>query len=435
MNFTPATVLVNRVGAQLEHAALPLKSLGIRLPSFQIGDTFVPTSPEHPDGPEGILPDFAGFRLEDLLGNTAFPTDQKDAVRITHGIEPASRLAWVQCDVAMPLTRDVPLFQLAPIELWMGAPEFHGADPRRRLCERRCAADGRGLDPLALVAPRRRAGRGHHSRRCGAVRPVRPAQLRDRRAEHRGPRGLALPHGAARRRQARGDTGVVIDLLREGEGLPYGVRARLGLALPAIQSGAFSISNLSIQCFLEIAMRKGFEIAAGFSLASKDRPFNLSVLFLGGGGWLTVGAHYRPFEHTLSASLSIGIAAGASLPFDIGVASGSVYFLVSLGVEWSNGSSGGLTILLRAALSGELQILGLISVSVIIALEARYQSGGALLCVGAIRVKIKICWFINIDLSAGFTLTLAGKSPAPGPSALNAPATPQQNYVDSFGGW
>jgi len=428
---------VNRPGSQLDHIDIPLKSLGIRLPSFRIADTFQP----HLNVPSGspalklksILPDFAGFRLEDLLGDVKFPTAQSDAVRITHGLEPVTRLPWVQCDVDLPLDSNVALFQLQPVELRLERPHLwartrvgsSGFGEVRRTVEATLTATwvllvgGQPIVSLRnAVARFDETGRLRFEIAAGNV------------ALHENLRFLTDLLAAVR---PGSDSGLSIDVLRVGS-LPIGVRARLDLAAPAVQTGAFSISNLAISTFVELAARIGFEIAFGFSLASRDRPFNLSILCLGGGGWLTIGARYRVGARP-DAQLSIGLSAGASLPFDIGVASGGVSLLVSLSVEWSSGTSAGLAIVLRAMLSGELQILGIISVSLTIALEARYQSGGALVCRGILRIKIKICWFIKIDLSADFSLTLAGRG-GNGPRALkDGEAAPEQDYVNSFGGW
>ncbi len=442
VDFTPSTVLVNRTGEALEQANLPLKSLGIRLPSFRIADTFVPhLPPEVPIDLKGLLPDFAGFRLEDLLGDITLSNDLKNGVRVTHGVDTSTRLAWVQCDIDLQMDRDVPLLQLQPVLLSLRRPHLRartrvGASPSggiERTAEASISADwSLSVGGQATVTLRETTVSFDAS---GRLRFGLSAQ---NIVVHEALRFVTDLLAAAR---PGGDSGLSLEVLRaESSPLPVGVRAQLGLALPAIQTGAFSISNLSISTFIEIAVRKDFEIAAGFSLANRDRPFTLTILFLGGGGWFTVGARFRPFaEKKLGASLSIGISAGASVPFDIGVASGGVYFLVSLGVEWGSDSAEGLAIVLRVVLNGELQILGLISLQLTMALEARYQDG-SLVCTGTLRVYIKICWFIKIDIEKQFSLRLAGSPTAPdGLWSVHAFGEPERtrelDYVDSFGGW
>ena len=77
----------------------------------------------------------------------------------------------------------------------------------------------------------------------------------------------------------------------DGGSLPVGVRAVVGLALPTLAFGAFSVTNLALRSYLEIALRtSGFSVAAGLSLSSRERPFQIAILFLGGGGWFDIGS-------------------------------------------------------------------------------------------------------------------------------------------------
>ena len=225
--------------------------------------------------------------------------------------------------------------------------------------------------------------------------------------------------------------GLGVELVYDGGSLPVGVRAVVGLALPTLAFGAFSVTNLALRSYLEIALRtSGFSVAAGLSLSSRERPFQIAILFLGGGGWFDIGVRYL-VGGKATPRLSIGLAAGASLQFDIGIASGGASCLVDLGVDWTGGNP--LSIILGITLRGELQILGLISVSLVLRLEAEYRSNGSLFARGRLILKIKICWFIKIDVNVGFEFVLAAGSRRSLVLALDG-TDPIDEYLAIFGG-
>jgi hypothetical protein len=105
--------------------------------------------------------------------------------------------------------------------------------------------------------------------------------------------------------------------------------------------------------------------------------------------------------------LSIGLSAGASLPFDIGVASGGVSLLASLSVDWTTDNGGSVDFVLRVALHGEVSILGIVSVDLLLALEARYD-GSSLTCTGTLSLSIKMGWIFSIDIHTQVSFTLGG---------------------------
>ena len=188
-----------------------------------------------------------------------------------------------------------------------------------------------------------------------------------------------------------------------------------------IRAGVLGLGSLSLAHLLAA---KAVGRAAGKSYV-RDR--SIVLLFLGGGGWFGVETLYRPFgpaRDRLMARLSIGIAAGASLVFDIGVASGGVYFLVYLNVEYtySHGNND-LRITLGIVIHGEVRVLSIITVSLTLMFEASYESGGRMTCRGMLRLKIKICWCFSITVKKSVTIVLAGKSAEGQDSRFTLPGT------------
>lgn len=447
VDISPSDVLLN--GAKgfrkpVEGAVKDaLKSVGITLPTKRIAERFLPDNefmellkrPRLKD----IIGDFAGIDLEAIFSDTPFPIGNSEAIKITHGIDPSTFRPFAQADVAMQLAGDTTVFNIGPLMV-----NIVGAFFKART---RMAADPGG----------------------GVKREVQASIKADWRLTIAGQRVMTIKNstlnfddtgkikfdmGAKDVELAEvlrfitdllgtvggGDkSGLSFELVRQGV-LPVGARATLKLSLPALQTGAFSVSNIALNAFFELMLADGqFQLAVGLGVSSKERPFNLSILCLGGGGWLTVRALYRPMAaagQKFAGMVSIGISAGASLPFDIGVASGGVFFFVSVGVEFIvGGGQGSLTMLLRVSVMGEVCVLGIISIGILIALEARYGNG-SLVCTGELRVKIKICWCFTLSVSTSFTMQLAGSSGGSSADKMLAPPSIEQcvkNYMESFG--
>ncbi len=423
VHFTPTKALVG--GAEKA-----LKALALQWPTGGFGETLLPDYQALAKSLlRDIFPDFAGINLSNLLKDVSFPGGQADAVKIRHGFDSASKQAWVELNVAVEKA-SAPLFNINPVCLELRRVKF---DAIAR------------VDVAASGASRHRTQGVITADWCMMFGGQGVITLRDTRTEFEDgrlsfridPTKIELP-GALRflvdvlkAAAPTGDSGLRIEFVHEGGGsLPVGVRAVLGLAMPTLGAPPLSISNLALRSYLEIAMLStGFTIGAGLSLSSRERPFQLAILFLSGGGWLDVAAHYRAGDDVIPR-LSVGIAAGASLQFDIGIASGGVSLLLDVGVDWTGGAP--LSIILGITLRGELQVLGLISVSLTLRLEGEYRTDGSLYARGRLRLKIKICWFIKIDVDVGFNLVLAGK-PKTQFAALDG-GDPIELYLSTFGG-
>jgi hypothetical protein len=442
IEFTPAMALVNRVGREIEH--LDLKSLGIRLPSKSVLDRVLPHVPSLPKlDLRDILPDFAGINLSRLFEGVRFPSYGSDAVRVTHGVDPSTRRAFAQCDVDLTMSETIDLFAVGPLTVRLVRPRFAAqtrievglsGGPQRTV---NASLSGEflvlvgGTVVFAIVDAVLRFDTSGHLKF-----EMRPSSIR----LHDALSFLSdLMSVSPAQSTADGEpSGFTVETIRQND-LPTGARALLNLSLPAIQTGAFSISNIALRTFFEVAVAEpgGFYLSTGLALSSKERPFNMSVLCLGGGGWFSVAAMYRPFAtgNRLAGTLSVGLAVGASLPFDIVVAKGGVYFLISAGLDWTFGSGAGTTLLLRVAVGGEVVVLGIVSVSILFALEAEYRKGGEMKCTGIFALKIRICCFFSITIKKGITFTLAGGGS--GPTTLKRLATIDirgvvEAYLDTF---
>lgn len=413
VDFTPAKVLVN--GA--EKLANELKSLSISLPSASLGSQFISKLPKEISLGE-VLPDFSGVKIAKLLEGVKFPLESSENVKIKHGFDEQTKRAWVKTDVLVPVgeqnsdgDRSVQLFELGPVkcELVSALFEAHSS----------ISVDTSGTTSKSMDASI--SGSWNVSL---AKRPLLTFKKTKLEFDSSGRSRFKLDSKNVEvhpplnfiaelldKCKMDSSSGVTFELTRDPRGIPTGARALLNLALPAVQTGAFSISNLSLSANFGVAVEKGeFRIGAGLSLASKNRPFIMTVLFLGGGGWFTVETSYSTAGSGLSGRVSLGISVGAAFAFNISVARGGVYMLFSVELDWAyGGGDGGLTVRLRFSLSGEIVILKIVSASITLALEAEYESGGTVNARGILDISIKICWCFTVSVNKKVEFKLAGK--------------------------
>ena len=161
-----------------------------------------------------------------------------------------------------------------------------------------------------------------------------------------------------------------------------GMTAGFTLALPNLALGAFSITNLSLGADVLVPFI-GKAVSIGFNFCTRERPFTIAVVFLGGGGWVGM----RASAHGLEV-LEIGLEAGACVAVDFGVASGSVSAMLGIYIrlESDKGSIAGYF-----RLRGEVDVLGLISAAIELYMELLYQPPtGKLIGQASITVNVSV---------------------------------------------
>ena len=140
-----------------------------------------------------------------------------------------------------------------------------------------------------------------------------------------------------------------------------------------------------------------------FAFCRREKPFNLTVAFLGGGGFFHLQADTAGVK-LLEAALEFGASASVNL----GVASGGVHIMA--GVYFSlqrKGTGTDLSATLGGYLrmGGELSVLGLISVSLEFYLAFSYD-GKAAYGIATLTVKVEVLVFsasvaITVEKSFG----------------------------------
>ncbi len=173
---------------------------------------------------------------------------------------------------------------------------------------------------------------------------------------------------------------------------PDGVVAGFTLELPNLAIGVFSLSNMSLAADVRVPFL-GDIVSVGFGFCTRERPFNLAVMCLGGGGWFGIRLSPRGLE-----VLELGLEAGAYLSVNLGVASGSVSIALGIYLRME-ADKGSLTAYFR--LRGEVDVLGLISASIELYLSLTYDfPSGKLVGRAVITVKVKVfCFSASVEVS------------------------------------
>ncbi|MGE5272837.1 MAG: hypothetical protein ACM3QU_03575, partial [Verrucomicrobiota bacterium] len=84
-----------------------------------------------------------------------------------------------------------------------------------------------------------------------------------------------------------------------------GLKAGFTLALPSLSIGVFTLANMSLGADVQVPFL-GKTTSVGFNFCTRERPFTLAVVFLGGGGWF--GLRIGPDK---LQELELGLEAGA----------------------------------------------------------------------------------------------------------------------------
>lgn len=166
---------------------------------------------------------------------------------------------------------------------------------------------------------------------------------------------------------------------------PEGLTAGFSLGLPNVAVGVFNLSNISLGADLRVPFL-GDVVTVGFNFCTRERPFTLAVLFIGGGGWFMMRLSPDGLE-----VLELGLEAGAVLAVDFGVASGSISAMLGIYIRLE-GDAGSLTGYFR--LRGEVDVLGLISASIELYLGLTYDfPTGKMIGEASLTIKVEVFVF------------------------------------------
>ena len=205
-----------------------------------------------------------------------------------------------------------------------------------------------------------------------------------------------------------------------------GVVCGYTLALPNLQMGAFTLSNLSLGAEVNLPFT-GAPMTVGFRFCEKQQPFTLTISMLGGGG-------YFGFEADLHGLRQIDAALefGAAVSLNLGVASGAASVMAGIyfKMTFTDGqNSAQLTGYVR--INGALSILGLITASIELYMALTYlmdkhKAYGE----ASVSIKVEVLFFSK-TVSVQTSRTFAGSGSDPNFQLSYSPSE-WDTYCDAF---
>jgi hypothetical protein len=183
-----------------------------------------------------------------------------------------------------------------------------------------------------------------------------------------------------------------------------GITAGFTMGLPNLAVGVFSLENLSLGAGFSVPFI-GPPLSSWFNFCERENPARLTVSMFGGGFF---------FGITVNADglmiLEGAIEFGAAISVDFGVASGGVSAMAGLyfKIEGSDATLAGYF-----RLRGEVEALGLISVSIELYLEMRYESASGK-CVGTATLSIEVdvtLFSVTVEITCTKKFAGAGADP------------------------
>lgn len=193
------------------------------------------------------------------------------------------------------------------------------------------------------------------------------------------------------------------DLFGEGPSLDINatrVKAGFSIALPPASVGVFSLRDVTLGAFLELPFLDGKPVF-DFSFSSRERPFNLTVSFLGGGGFFHLQLDTEGLK-MLEAALEFG----ASASIDLGVASGGVYMMAGIYFSVQRRTIEGqevdaATLAGYFRMGGEVSVLGIISISIEFYLCFAYEvQKNAAYGQAILTIEVDVVFFsISVDIT------------------------------------
>jgi hypothetical protein len=172
-----------------------------------------------------------------------------------------------------------------------------------------------------------------------------------------------------------------------------GVTATFDLPVPDITTGGFQLTGLAFHGVVDVPFDER-PVSIGLAFASREDPFNVSVLALGGGGYVDIVLDKSGLKR-----LEIALEFGASLAIDFIVASGEVH--VMGGIRVVKDQDFDLAAYLR--FGGMVEVLGLVSVSIELLVTLTWkEERGALVGEATLVLELDLLLFSDsVELDSG----------------------------------
>jgi hypothetical protein len=409
VDVTRASAVFNQTGQDA------LNSLSAQMPFDRIRDRMMAQLADF--DVNKLFPNFAGLKLEHLLGDLKVPPDplaEYEWIKVKHGFDKNRLTAWADVSIDKKFDGETEVFDLSPVSLFVQEPHFSGHS-------RIGSPDGSaGAQSTKAFLKADWSVRVNNE-------PVMTIERATLSFDESGKLDFDFSPSDVRLAPAlEFITDALKALLPPDSGLtllpvvPGGVRTELSLPLPDIGTGAFTMTGITLNTYFELQVANGFEVSTGLWLSKPDRPFGLAILFLGGGGWFGVDVRYRP-PGTFVTRVSVGISAGAFIALNLSVIRGSAGLLFTAGLDYyrdsSKGGGGDLVVTVGILMWGEFSILSFVSAYLRLVMRVEYRNG-SMTSYGRVSVSIKICWCYTFRCNRPVSMPFGS-----GGRKLSAPAT------------
>ena len=197
--------------------------------------------------------------------------------------------------------------------------------------------------------------------------------------------------------------------------------------VPSVVVGVFSLKNVMASATIKIPF-DGRSVGFVFGFAERANPFQLTVSMFGGGGFVMLGLNAEGVQE-IEAALEFGAFAAV----DLGIASGGIYVKGGFYFHWK--AADHTTVFVGyVEMGGEVQALGIISVSIVLNVSLGfYKQGSTSLVKGQALLTIEVeVLFFSISASVTVERSFAGSESdprfidfVPTPDVWNA-------YADAF---
>lgn len=393
IDTTEASALFNRMGDEL-------KALGLSFPYDKISNRLLPASLQGMDLGK-LFGNIGGANLAKLFKGEKLSDSLRDAIRLTHDFDRQQARAWVQVDIDAPMPGRHTLFAIGPFQCdfvdmrIVGQVRIDASKDSDEVSQSGYGRLGATLDMLVSGQSMVRFEKFalNFSREHGLKVDFDPNNIRLNPAFQFVQDALLglFP-------DAVGPMTVI-----KNNGIPIGVEHEYAMPVISANAGTSGISNLSIENRFRLIAHPDFILADRFSLSRPERPFIFSLFILGGTGFVQIETEYRPFDGQLSVTVDAAAGASALLGFSCGPFSGQVFITLSAVLTYRKmigQSGGGLSVSALLVIAGNVDVMGIATVSIYVTLRLAYRDNGQVDADGSLSVTIKISRFFSIRARA-----------------------------------
>lgn len=204
-----------------------------------------------------------------------------------------------------------------------------------------------------------------------------------------------------------------------------GVTAGYSLGIPSVGAGMFTLSNVMLNFGVDVPFSKR-PVTASVGFGRRDNPFGVTVLGLGGGGYIDVkvgGSGIKGFE----ASIHVG----AMVAINFVIASAEVHAFA--GIRFID-VEGDIALQAFIRIGGHVGILGLVSISVELLVQLTYDvAHNQLIGQASIVVEIDLTLFSEtVTLDSGKWILTGSDRRLPSPAERRRNLVEWQKYQEAF---